>query len=110
MSIYRGDPSLQFNVDIALNGQQFSGRTITFKYYDIKISRISPTFSTSQGGASISIFGSGLYDSKIKKVRFRCFGGGEREVSADWDKKQRCLQCIVPPLTWLFGGENVDDQ
>ena len=33
--------------------------------------------------------------------------GGEREVTAEWDKGERCLRTIVPPLTWLWGGEEV---
>jgi hypothetical protein len=94
---------------VALNGQQFTGKPVLFKYYDMKITDIQPAYSTSEGGCAISISGKGLYDSKIKKVRFSCMGG-EREVSADWDKRQRCLKCIVPPLTWLFGGEEFGEE
>ena len=100
---------LFFNVDVALNGQQFTEKPVQFRYYDIHIKEIKPAYSTSDGGALINIYGKGLYDSQIKKVKFSC-GGGDREVSADWDKKQRCLKCIVPPLTWLFGGEEVEEE
>jgi hypothetical protein len=30
-------------------------------------------------------------------------------VTAQWERKLKCLQCIVPPLTWLFGGVEVHD-
>jgi hypothetical protein len=62
----------------------------------------------SEGGASISICGKGIYDSAIKRIKFSVLGG-EREVTADWDRKKRCLKCIVPPLTWLWGGAEVSE-
>lgn len=95
-------------MDIALNGQQFTGKPLTFRYYDIRISEIEPGYAQSEGGASINIYGKGLYDSSIKRVKFSC-DGGEREVTADWDRKLKCLKCIVPPLTWLFGGNEVEE-
>lgn len=53
--------------------------------------------------------GEGLYDSQNKRVKFET-DGGERIVSAAWDRKEKCLTCIVPPLTWLFGGQEIPDQ
>jgi len=103
---YDPDANLQYNVDVALNGQQFTGKPLVFRYYDIRLERIEPPFAQSEGGASIDIFGKGIYDSAIKRVKFAC-NRGEREVTADWDRKRRCLKCIVPPLTWLWGGEEV---
>ena len=50
--------------------------------------------------------GQGLYDSTIKRAKFET-AGYERVVTAQWDRKLKCLQCIVPPLTWLFGGQEV---
>jgi len=47
--------SLQFNVDVALNGQQFTGRPLPFRYYDIKIQKISPSIGLSEGGTSIKV-------------------------------------------------------
>lgn len=91
---------------MALNGQQFTGKPLVFRYYDIRLERIEPPFAQSEGGAAIDIFGKGIYDSAIKRVKFAC-SRGEREVTADWDRKRRCLKCIVPPLTWLWGGEEV---
>jgi hypothetical protein len=80
-----------------------------FRYYDIQIQELEPAFAQSEGGASINIYGKGLYDSSIKRVKFSC-NGGEREVTADWDKKLKCLKCIVPPLTWLFGGAEMEEE
>lgn len=96
-------------MDVALNGQQFTGKPLVFRFYDIRLERIDPGFASSEGGASINIFGKGIYDSAIKRVKFSC-DGGEREVTADWDRKLRCLKCIVPPLTWLWGGQEVPEE
>lgn len=57
-----------------------------FRYYDIRLEKIDPSFALSEGGASINIFGKGIYDSQIKRFKFKC-NGGERDVTADWDKK-----------------------
>ena len=69
----------------------------------------------SEGGASIDIYGKGIYDSAIKRVKFISRGvqgieKGEREVTAEWDRKKRCLKCIVPPLTWLWGGAEMTEE
>jgi hypothetical protein len=34
----------------------------------------------------------------------------ERVVTATWDRKLKCLQCIVPPLTWLFNGVEIPEE
>lgn len=47
--------SLQFNVDVALNGQQFTGRPLQFRYYDIHVERIEPGIGTSGGGTVINV-------------------------------------------------------
>lgn len=31
-------------------------------------------------------------------------------MTASWDRKLKCLQCIVPPLTWLFGGAEISEE
>jgi hypothetical protein len=56
--------------------------------------------------------GQGLYDSQSKRIKFETVEqyGGERIVTATWDRKLKCLQCIVPPLTWLFGGAEVAEE
>jgi hypothetical protein len=57
----------------------------------------------SEGGAPLSIYGRGLYDSGIKRLKFVC-EGGEREITSEWDRKSKCLKCVAPPLSWLLGG------
>ena len=42
---YDPDGNLQYNVDVALNGQQFTGRPLVFRYYDIRLERIEPPFA-----------------------------------------------------------------
>jgi len=70
--MYDPDSTLQYNVDVALNGQQFTGKPVVFRYYDIRIKDIQPKYAGSEGGASVNIFGKGLYDSQIKRIKFSC--------------------------------------
>jgi hypothetical protein len=62
----------------------------------------------SEGGTIISIKGKGLYDSANKKIKF-LVEGGERVVAATWNRKEKSLNCIVPPLLWLFGGQDIPE-
>lgn len=101
--------NLQFNLDIALNGQQFTGHPLKFRYYDVKITSIEPALGPSQGGTNIRLLGSGLYDSPIKRIKFTS-GDGTREVAATWERRRKAICCVVPPLTWLFGGEEVSQE
>ena len=101
--------NLQFNVDIALNGQQFTGHPLKFRYYDVNISEILPAFGPSEGGTTISLIGTGLYDSPIKRIKFLT-DKGVREVTATWERKRKAIGCVVPPLTWLFGGQDVTEE
>lgn len=100
--------NLQFNVDIALNGQQFTGHPLKFRYYDIRIKEVNPPMGPSEGGTSLRLVGSGLYDSTIKRLKFTT-ESGNREVQATWERKHKSIGCVVPPLTWLFGGEEVPE-
>ena len=102
--VFDFDPEgLQYNVDIALNGQQFTGSPVIFRYFDLQIHSAEPSMGMSEGGTIIKIKGTGLYDSQGKKFKFQT-EYGEREVPATWDRKEKSMSCIVPPLTWLFGG------
>jgi hypothetical protein len=65
------DPEvLSYSVDIALNGQQFTGKPVMFRYYDIQISQIVPNTGPSEGGTKILLVGKGLYDAGTKKIKF----------------------------------------
>lgn len=46
---------LSFNVDVALNGQQFTGKPLQFRYYDIHIDKIDPSIGSSEGGTVINV-------------------------------------------------------
>lgn len=62
----------------------------------------------SEGGTNIRLVGNGLYDSTIKRIKFST-SKGTREVQATWEHKRKSISCIVPPLTWLFGGDEVPE-
>jgi hypothetical protein len=64
-----------YSVDVALNGQQFTGKPMNFRYYDVHISKLEPEFGPTFGGTNILINGQGLYDAPIKKVRFTTADG-----------------------------------
>jgi hypothetical protein len=34
----------------------------------------------------------------------------ERVVAAEWNRKLKCLSCIVPPLAWLFNGVEIAEE
>jgi len=98
--------NLGFSVDVALNGQQFTGRAVNFRYYDIEIESVEPNFGPSNGGTNILILGKGLYDAGTKRIKFSTEDGrGSREVQADWDRKIRAMKVTVPPYDWLFADE-----
>lgn len=66
----------------------------------------------SEGGAKLALYGKGIYDSSIKKLKFvsQADETGVREIAAEWDKKNRTLNFRLPPLIWLWGeeGENME--
>ena len=98
------DPeNLGYLVDVALNGQQFTGKPVNFRYYDVTITSIDPPIGPSIGGTNIKISGRGIYDESVKKIRIMTKDGtGRREVTADWDKKLKCMRVTVPAYNWLF--------
>ena len=98
--IEESNPNFMFNVDISLNGQQFTGQSSSFKFYDIQIQNFSPHNSMSEGGAVIKIEGSGFFDTIHKKIKiFSEFG--ERLIDVSWDKAEKLFSFISPPITWL---------
>ena len=84
---------------------------MNFRYYDIQIKKISPSFGPSVGGTNIEIHGRGLYDAGVKKIKFRtCDGKCERIVAADWDRKAKALRVTVPPLSWLYNEQQEEEE
>jgi hypothetical protein len=85
---------------------------LVFRFYDIRLKCIEPPFAMSEGGAKLQLYGKGIYDSSIKKLKFvsQADDKGFREIAAEWDKKNRTLNFRLPPLIWLWGedGENME--
>ena len=102
------DKLLHFNVDVSLNGQQFTGNPSGFRFYDLKVHKIHPNNSPSSGDTLVVIEGQGFMDSEYKKLRFRS-KFGERLVDLTWKKDKKQYSFFVPPISWLFGG-NVPTQ
>jgi hypothetical protein len=41
--VQKYDPeNMTFSVDVALNGQQFTGKPVNFRFYDIHIEKVEP--------------------------------------------------------------------
>lgn len=97
--------TLFFNVDISLNGQQFSGSPSSFRFYDIQIETISPDGGPSEGGTTVKIIGTGFFDSETKNVKI-VSRFGDRLRGLDWNKNEKCYEFKMPPLSWLFGGNS----
>lgn len=87
---------------------------LVFRFYDIRLNAISPSFAMSEGGAKLALYGKGIYDSSIKKLKFvsQADPNGVREIASEWDKKNRTLNFRLPPLRWLWGeeGENIEEE
>jgi hypothetical protein len=101
--------SMVYMIDVAINGQQFTGHSLNFRYYDVEIFEVVPLLGSLAENTVIKIIGRGLYDSTAKKVRVRN-QFGEREVQVIWDYKAKIYMCTVPPLSWLFGEEQPDSE
>jgi len=97
-----------FNIDVSLNGQQFTGSPSPFRFYDLKVTRIHPNNSPSTGDTLVHIEGKGFMDSDHKKLRFRS-KFGERLVDLAWIKEKKQYSFFVPPISWLFSG-NIPSQ
>ena len=99
------DPEcLQYNIDISLNGQQFSGYPIIFRFFDIQITSVLPTNGTMEGGNVMKIYGSGFYDSNSKKAKM-VSKYGEHQLELQYEKSDKSLRLQIPPISWVVGGE-----
>lgn len=101
--------SFQFNVDVALNGQQFSGQPSSFRFYKIKVDSISPNVGAFEGGLKIKIIGNGFFDTISKQIMFRSVLG-ERIIDLEWDKQSKSYHFIQPPLSWLLAGNEPTEE
>jgi alpha-tubulin suppressor-like RCC1 family protein len=96
--------SLYYNVDVSLNGQQFLGTPIYFRYYDIHVSKIEPDNTVVSGGTKIKITGYGFIDSNQKKIKLTN-SKTERLIDAKWEKDEEYFYFYTPPISWLSGTE-----
>lgn len=46
----------EYNVDVAINGKQFSNHPTIYRFYEINISSISPRISLIEGGLAMKVF------------------------------------------------------
>ena len=97
--VYNPD-NMTFSVDVAINGQQFTGKPVNFRYYDVNIEKIEPEYGPSAGGTNILIKGKGLYDAAVKRIKFTTADGktGNREVTAEWDRNEKAMKVTIPPF------------
>ena len=100
--------SMAYMVDIAPNGQQFTGKPLNFRYYDVTVSSVAPLSGSINAGTTVVISGRGLYDSSAKKLHLSSESGGRREVVLEWDRKNKTYIGLIPPLSWLFKGSEPD--
>lgn len=103
------EQTMVYMIDVAINGQQFTGHSLNFRYYDVAVYEVIPLLGSLSENTVIKIIGRGLYDSTAKKVRVHN-EYGEREVQVLWDHKAKIYMCTVPPLSWLFGESLPDSQ
>ena len=61
--------NLQPSVSLAVNGQQFTGNALAFRYYDV--SSIMPSGGSLEGGTPITVFGTG-FDIIRAKTPVKC--------------------------------------
>ncbi|KAL4436169.1 hypothetical protein ABPG74_018153 [Tetrahymena malaccensis] len=97
--------SLNYNVDVSLNGQQFTGQPSSFRFYDVHVSKLEPNNDALSGGARCKLMGEGFFDTLSKRIMFKS-KYGERLIDINWDKKERSFTFIAPPINWLLGGQD----
>ena len=97
---------VEYNVDISLNGQQFSGYPMIYRFYEIKIDCIEPNISSIEGGTIMKIKGNGFFDSVTKKAKISSVFG-ERFTDLQWERNEKILLLVTPPLSWITSNEEM---
>jgi len=46
---------VEYNVDVSINGQQFSGFPMIYRFYDIKFIKVDPNVSNIEGGLMMKV-------------------------------------------------------
>ena len=96
----------EYNVDIAINGQQFSGYPSIYRFYNIYIDKMTPEISTPEGELPLTIFGFDLFDSPSKKARIMS-EIGKKNVEINWDKNNKTMVVQALPLNQLTSDEKI---
>jgi hypothetical protein len=94
----------EYNVDIAINGQQFTGFPMIYRFYEITVDRMEPNISLIEGGLTIKIIGTGFFDSVAKKARISG-NFGVRFSDLQWDRTDKSLSFTSHPLLWSVNDE-----
>ena len=96
----------EYNVDIAINGQQFSGYPSVYRFYNIYIDKMTPDICTPEGDLPMTIYGTDLFDSQNKKARI-ISEIGKKNVEIQWDKNNRTMIVQAVPLVQLTNDEKI---
>ena len=96
----------EYNVDIAINGQQFSGYPSVYRFYNIFIDKMTPDISTPEGDLPLTIYGTDLFDSPNKKARI-ISDIGKKNVEINWDKNSKTMIVQAVPLNQITSDEKI---
>ena len=96
----------EYNVDIAINGQQFSGYPSVYRFYNIYIDKMTPDISTPEGDLPLTIIGSDLFDSQNKKARI-ISDIGKKNVEINWDRSNKTMIVQALPLNQITNDEKI---
>lgn len=97
---------VEYNVDISINGQQFSGYPMIYRFYEIKVESIEPNISSIEGGTIMKIKGIGFFDSVAKKAKISSVFG-DRYTDLQWERNDKILLLVSPPLAWITSNEEM---
>ena len=96
----------EYNIDIAINGQQFSGYPSIYRFYNIYIDKMYPEISTPEGDLPLIIYGTDLFDSPNKKARI-ISDIGKKNVDIQWDKNNKTMIVTSVALNLLTSDEKI---
>ena len=96
----------EYNVDIAINGQQFSGYPSIYRFYNIYIDKMTPDICTPEGDLPLTIYGTDLFDSQNKKARI-ISEIGKKNVEIQWDKNSKTMVVQALPLNQITSDEKI---
>ena len=96
----------EYNIDIAINGQQFSGYPSVYRFYNIYIDKMYPEISTPEEDLPLIIYGSDLFDSPNKKARI-ISDIGKKNVDIQWDKNNKTMIVQSVALNQLTTDEKI---